>query len=105
MYLAVTEMFEAARSGASIDACMPRWLGGKKCLQFNVKAKLNAVMQTRTNGMLSFVWCPTTHMWVRKLSLETLQDALKPIQSWLTPGWANKIEKKKRKITRSIALF
>ena len=104
-YLAVSEMYEVARTEASLDTCMPRWFGGNKSVQCSVKSKLHSTLQMRTVSVLPFSLCTTTCTLVRKLALESVHDAFKPIQSWLVPGWAHKIEKSKKKKVRSIAFF
>ncbi len=68
----------------------------------------SAVSLSRVRGELPFPIVPTcrdTYAWVALLSREPLQEAFKPIRSWLPPGWAMNIEKKPQRAVRLIALF
>jgi hypothetical protein len=105
VYLAASEMYETARTDASIELCIPRWLGGNKSTHGRIKSKLHTTLQMRMSNVLPFSLCTTTCAHVRRLAREDLHDAFKPIESWLVPGWAHKIEKSKKRKVRSIAIF
>ena len=104
-FLAASEMFRVAKSGSPLDSCSPRWLGNKLDATSRMRARVISSLQSRVHRELPFPSCLHTHTWLAILAQEPLEGAFKPVRTWLSPGWALKIEKNKKNTGKSIALF
>ena len=104
-YLAASELFAYAQTGASILTRKPKWLGGRRDALDKIINKILLTLQLRTLSSIPFPTCDTTHMWISYLTHESLHDAFKPIRTWLSDGWAMRMEPSSIRTTRSISLF
>jgi len=105
-YLAAREMCQIART-SGVNECKSTWIRASQAAFSVIKSQVNSILNERSNNNapLPMPLCRVTREWVSNHSRQQLSDAFKSIRSWLAPGWALQIEKRKRTKARSIAMF
>ena len=87
----------------AVTSC--RWLGGRGKKLDEMRLRIGGLLSQRniTTSLLPKAICVHSHVWITLHSAESLDNAFKPIRSWLQSGWDGRLERKGKRSTRSIA--
>jgi len=82
-----------------------KWTGGRSHKLNELSLFINDLLSKRASSMapLPYESCVFTSTWITLHSRESLNDAFKPIRSWLSEGWEGRLEKKGKSKKRSMA--
>ena len=82
-----------------------RWLGSRTNKLEEIRLFIHDSLHERANTetSLRFATCSFSNTWINQHSFETLHDAFKLVRSWLPDGWEQRIGRKSKPPTRSVA--
>ena len=106
-YLAAREILLASSPFSTppkiVTSC--RWLGGRSSELEEMRLRIGGVLHERniSTTPLPKVICVYSNVWITLYSAESLDNAFKPIRSWLEDGWEGRLERKGKSSIRSIA--
>ncbi len=106
-YLAAREILLASSPFSTppkiVTSC--RWLGGRSSKLDEMHTRISGMLHKRSTSLtpLPRNICVFSHVWITWHSAESLDDAFKPVRSWLDDGWEERLERKGKTSIRSIA--
>ena len=70
-----------------------------------IRASIRDSLHVRNNATspLQVAVCLSSITWINQHSRESVSDAFKPVRSWLLSGWEQRIGRKSKPPTRSVA--
>ena len=106
-YLATREILLSSSpfSSPPKTAAPSRWLGSRTKKLEDIRLFIHDSLHTRTHSAtpLPLATCLFSNTWINRHSCESLHDAFKLVRSWLPDGWEQRIGRKSKPSTRSIA--
>ena len=106
-YLAAREILlsSAPFCASPTQVASSRWLGGRTKKLDELCLNISDVLRTRDVSMTALPkdTCVFSSTWIIWHCHESLDDAFKPIRSWLISGWDTRLDRKSKSYKRSLA--
>ena len=106
-YLAAREILFASSpfSAPPVNIVSSKWLGGRNVQLTELRTYIEESLNRRANSStpLPSHVCLLSEAWIIRHSRESLDDAFKPVRSWLPVGWESCLDRHSKSTRRSIA--